>query len=178
VTIYFPSGTDTKYNARYDPTAMANETYWDDFLHDYISKKGVTNTPPSIMIDSPKDGDILQLDRGTFSIQGSAFDYQNDVGKVEYSVDGGQWKTASGSTDWSFVLDTKTLGPGYHTISVRASDASLSSGAIPVVINIVAPEKTHEGNGGAQSGMELIAAAVVFVALVVVALLVLGRFRR
>lgn len=178
ITIYFPSGTDTKYNARYDPTAMANETYWDEFLHDYISKKGVTNTPPSVKIDTPKDGDIFQLDRGVFSVSGSAFDFQNDVGKVEYRVDGGEWKTASGSTDWSFVLDTKSLGPGEHTISVRASDASLTSGAIPVVIRVVSPEKPNEGRGPNQSGMEIVALAIVFVALVVMATMALGRFRK
>jgi clostripain len=178
LTIYFPSGTDTKYSARYDPTAMANETYWDEFLHYYISKKSAIQTPPSVGIDAPKDGEVLRLDRGNFAVKGTAFDYQNDVGKVEYQVDGGDWKTAAGSTDWSFVLDTKTLGPGSHTIAVRASDASSSSGAVKVVVTIVAPEKTTGPHQSTQSSASLVAAAVLFIVLVVLAVIILGRFRR
>jgi hypothetical protein len=54
----------------------------------------------------------------------------------------------------------------------------LTSGAIPVVVRVVAPEKSNEGKGPNQSGMEIVAAAVVFVALIIVATMALGRFRK
>jgi len=178
LTIYFPSGSDTTYSDRYDPTAMANETYWDDFLHYYHSKKSATTTPPSIRIDTPKDGEVFKLDRGVFSVSGTAFDFQNDVGKVEYSVDGGEWKTAGGSTDWSFVLDTRTLGKGSHNIEVRAADGSGTSGAVPVVILIEEPLKETGGGGGAPGGYGMFAGIALFVVLIIVGAFALGWFRR
>jgi clostripain len=178
ITIYFPSGSDTKYSARYDPTDVAKETYWDEFLHYWIDKKSAANTPPSVLIKAPKDGDALQLGQGGFAVTGTASDYQNDVGTVEYSVDGGEWKAATGSTDWAFPLNTKDLGAGDHIISVRASDASSSSGEVKILIKIEAPEKPHPGTTNLGNNMNIMAAAVLFVALVVVGALLLGRSRR
>ena len=178
ITIYFPSGSDTKYSARYDPTEMAQQTFWDDFLHYYINKKSATNTPPSVQITSPKDGDFLPEDQGGFMVSGTAFDYQGGVGLVQYSVDGGEWKTASGSTDWSFPLNTKNLGPGDHVISVKASDASLSSGAVTVLVTVVAPPKENVGKTTLGGSLNIAAAAVIFVALVVVGAMILGRRKK
>ena len=178
LTIYFPSGSDTPYSTRYDPTAMANETYWNEFLQFFISKTSATDTPPSVLIATPTDGESFRIDRGNFAVSGTAFDYQNDIGKVEYRVDGGEWKAAAGSTDWSFILDTRTIGKGDHKIEVRASDSTSSSGAVPVMIRVTVPEKTQTGGVYNEGSANIWLSAIIFILLVIVGAFLLGRYRR
>jgi len=49
------------------------------------------------------------------------------VSKVEVSIDGGVWNTATGTTSWTFSLNTQNQLNGSHTISARATD---STGAV------------------------------------------------
>ena len=78
-------------------------------------------TPPTVQFSSPSGGSLLS-DVTTFT--GTASD-DTSVAKVEYSVDNAAtWSLASGTTNWSFNVDTTTLSNASHTFSVRASDSS------------------------------------------------------
>ena len=172
-----PVLNDTKYSARYDPTSMANETYWDDFLHFYISKKSATQTPPSISIESPKDGTCSRSTGGPSRSRGPPLTTRTMSARWSTRSTAGTGRPRGEAADWLFGLDTRTLGPGEHTIAVRASDGTSSRGAVTVVITIVGPQRPTVPGGHAQGGMNLVAAGILFVALVVIAMLVLGKFR-
>ena len=77
-------------------------------------------TPPSVNLTSPGNGSTVT---GIVSVAGSASD-NVAVSKVEVSVDSGTWSTATGTTNWSFALNTQNLLNGTHTISARSIDTS------------------------------------------------------
>lgn len=79
------------------------------------------NEQPSVTIDSPADGDDLQ---GVVDIEGTASDPDgdDDLTEVEVRIDGGDWQTASGTTDWSLSWDTSEVPDGSHTIEARSFD--------------------------------------------------------
>jgi len=104
--------------------------YWDDYngsgeyviytenvdhnpsLHPYIidvaSKK-------EIIFFSPEEG--MEV-KGSIKVEGL-----NEVGGyVEWRVDNESWRRANGTFFWSFFIDTKKIGNGYHSIQVRCGD--------------------------------------------------------
>ncbi|HUJ11340.1 MAG TPA: TIM-barrel domain-containing protein [Verrucomicrobiae bacterium] len=85
--------------------------------------------PPTITLDTPADGSTVT---GIVSVSGTASD-NVAVAKVEVSVDGGAWSLASGTTNWTFALDTQGLLNGRHTIAARATDGSSNVSSIPSV---------------------------------------------
>jgi hypothetical protein len=178
LTLYFPSGTDNDYSDTYDTLEFANETYWDEFLHFYMGKSSATDTPPSVIIESPEDGEVYRPDWGNFAVTGKAYDIQGNTATTEYRVDGGEWMTASGSHDWSFVLDTKTLGEGVHDIEVRSSDGSSESSVHHIQVKVFRPEKDGNEQAPYDDGKNYMLAGVAFIALVVIGFIALGRWRR
>jgi len=120
-TFYFPSGTQTVYDERYDETRMAQETYWDEFLHNYESQTLVENTPPKVIIEQPASYSEIDAMESPLVLSGKASDIQGAVLQVEVSVDGSEWEMASGLENWEFIVDvSETMGN--HTIKVRAFD--------------------------------------------------------
>ena len=99
------------------------------------STNGVVDfTPPTVFIGSPASGSALA---GTVSITGTAAD-NVAVASVQISVDGGTPATATGTTSWSFSLNTQNMLNGTHTISAQAFDTSGNGSAIPsVTVRIV-----------------------------------------
>ncbi len=85
--------------------------------------------PPTVVINSPANGSTVA---GIVSVSGTASDNVG-VAKVEVSIDGGGWSLASGTTNWSFSINTTTLLNGLHTISARATDGSGNVSSIPSV---------------------------------------------
>jgi hypothetical protein len=75
---------------------------------------------PSVSIASPADGATV---RGTITVTGAASD-DVAVSTVELRVDSGSYRLASGTTSWSFPLETTAYSNGSHTITVRATDTS------------------------------------------------------
>ena len=78
------------------------------------------STAPSVTIGYPSDGMTVS---GTIAVSGQASD-NAALAKVEVSVDGGSYSSASGTDTWRFTLDTTKLADGSHTISARATDTS------------------------------------------------------
>ncbi len=77
-------------------------------------------TPPTISLLTPTNGMRVS---GNLLISGTAAD-NVAVQKVEIELDSGIWVTASGTTSWSFNLNSSNFLNGPHVISARATDTS------------------------------------------------------
>jgi hypothetical protein len=90
---------------------------------DYSLEKSITlivDNPhkPVLTITSDTSGDLS----GTLTISGMASDEDGDITKVEIQIDDGEWIEVTGTTDWSYELDTTKLSDGEHTINIRVYD--------------------------------------------------------
>src|SRR5262249_53970029 len=95
-------------------------------------------TPPSIVIVAPTAGATVS---GTVTVTGTAAD-NVQVAAVTVSVDNGPFAAASGTTSWSYGLDTTSLTAGAHTISARATDSSGNSTVSSVSVSVKAAADT------------------------------------
>jgi glycosidase len=77
-------------------------------------------TAPTTTINSPTDATTLS---GEVTISGNASD-NIAVQRAEIQVDGGAWTAATGTTSWSFSLNSVNFLNGSHTINERAIDTS------------------------------------------------------
>ena len=75
---------------------------------------------PTVTIASPAAGATLG---GTVTVSGSASDNVS-LSKVELRVDGNAYQLASGTSSWTFSLNTSAYASGSHTLLARATDAS------------------------------------------------------
>jgi len=55
------------------------------------------------------------------------------VSKVEVSIDGGVWNTATGTTSWTFLLNSQNQLNGTHTIAARSIDTSSNTSSVASV---------------------------------------------
>ena len=81
----------------------------------------------TVVINSPTNGSTVA---GTISFSGTAAD-NVAVAKVEINIDSGSWITASGTTSWSYSLNTVNVLNGMHLLSARATDTSGNISSIP-----------------------------------------------
>jgi hypothetical protein len=89
----------------------------------------IDNIPPRVesLRTSSRAGSTK--DRTTVTVSGSAIDADSRIARIEYSVDGGDWKqvfpddTIFDSLQESFHFEIPNLPPGEHAITVRASDS-------------------------------------------------------
>jgi Bacterial Ig domain len=77
-------------------------------------------TPPSVSIAAPNGGTTVT---GTFSVSGTASD-NVQVANVQVSVDGGPYRSATGTTSWSVSLNSSGYADGSHTLTAKATDTS------------------------------------------------------
>jgi len=93
------------------------------------------NSKPTLSITSHSTNDVVN---GTITIAGTSTDVDGDetLQKVEVQVDGGSWEDASGTTSWSYQIDTTLLTNGNHIINVRAFDNIESSDVVTVIIDV------------------------------------------
>lgn len=81
---------------------------------------------PVCVITFPANGGTAAANN-PITVSGTASDVQGIVAAVEVSLDGGStWKTASGTTNWSFTFTPSTPGP--LTIKAHAVDDSCNIG--------------------------------------------------
>jgi hypothetical protein len=83
-------------------------------------KKSADTTAPAVSFTAPSANATLS---GSVTLSGSASD-NAQIATVEISVDGGAYQRASGTTSWTYALDTIAYGDGSHTLAARATDAS------------------------------------------------------
>ncbi|UCF07448.1 MAG: hypothetical protein JSW28_07285, partial [Thermoplasmata archaeon] len=118
------------------------------------------NIPPNVYITSHSGGEVVY---GEIRIKGSASDQDGNVESVEVKIDGGQWKSASGTSAWTFTWDTTSYRNGEHVIYARAKDDANeyskmksvtlivnNGGNVPPIVSIIYPA------GGTVSGTVLI----------------------
>lgn len=85
-----------------------------------VSLLVVDNEPPVVSIVTPQAGQTLPFGTTTVDLTGTASD--NDVvDLVQYRIDGGPWRAASGTDTWSASL-TGLLDGVTYTVDVRAFD--------------------------------------------------------
>ena len=93
----------------------------------------VLNPLLSVSVTSPANGATVS---GSVPVSGTASDTVS-VSSVQLSVDNGAYSNASGTTNWSFTLNTAALSNGSHTLTAKATDASgLSATSSPVTITV------------------------------------------
>jgi hypothetical protein len=91
--------------------------------------------PPSVNILTPKEGETHSRD---MLVSGRAFDDVSVV-QVEVIIDDMDRRVASGTDDWSLVIDTTELEYGLHKIGARAFDGTEWSEVVEVVIMVNQP---------------------------------------
>ena len=93
----------------------------------------VVNPALSVNVSSPANGATVS---GTVTVSGTASDTVS-VSSVQVSVDNGAYANASGTTHWSYSLNTASLSNGSHTLTAKASDAAgLSATSSTVSITV------------------------------------------
>lgn len=93
----------------------------------------VTNNAPTVSITTPTPGAQLS---GTALLSGTSADDVSVV-SVEVQIDGGAFQLATGTTNWSFSLDTTTLLDGSHTLTVRSTDGGGLQGTASVPFSVL-----------------------------------------
>ncbi|MFO1477373.1 MAG: alpha-amylase family glycosyl hydrolase [Verrucomicrobiota bacterium] len=76
--------------------------------------------PPGLLRILPLSGDVIS---GPLVVSGTATD-NVAVARVEVQLDGGNWQTASGTTSWSYTLNSSNFLNGPHQLATRAADGS------------------------------------------------------
>jgi len=83
-----------------------------------LSINVVAAAPPTVSISSPANGATVS---GTVTVSGVASDGVA-ISSVQVSVDGGAFANASGTSNWSFALNTNSLANGAHSLSAKVND--------------------------------------------------------
>jgi len=94
----------------------------------------IASPSPSVSITSPASGSSVS---GTVSVSGTASDSVS-ISSVQVSVDGGSYSLASGTSTWSFSLNTDSLSNGAHSLSAKTTDAagiSATSSVVTLTVN-------------------------------------------
>lgn len=115
--------------------------------------------------------------RGIVMIKGTAGPY-GQVENVEVRIDSSPWRTAFGSDEWEFTLDTKDLDNSVpHSLQVRAYANDRSSQIISITFKVnntveetVSPHASKEGSGPLDD--EVIIALVISVPLLILGVLI------
>jgi hypothetical protein len=82
----------------------------------------------SVYVDNPHAPTVVvtsgipEKASGTIIIFGTASDVDGVIVKIEVQVDSGEWKEIRGTSEWTYLLDTKELENGEHTIRILATD--------------------------------------------------------
>jgi Bacterial Ig domain len=92
-----------------------------------------TSSKPVISIVAPSSGSTVS---GPVNVSGSASDSGASLARVQVSVDGGPYQPASGTSLWSFPLDTTSYPNGTHTIVAQATDTSGSSAVATETVTV------------------------------------------
>jgi len=125
------------------------------------------NEAPSVNIADPDHNDDVS---GVVDIEGTAYDPEDTLERVEVKIGDNAWRTADGTGDWSYEWDTEADYNGEYTLMARAFDGELYSELVVISVNVenansnarptarlsANPEEVKEGqrvdfDGGASS---------------------------
>ncbi len=97
--------------------------------HNFTLEVVNVNDQPEITITAPVNNTSVA---GGVKIRGTAADVDSEIQSVEIRINDGGWQIVEGTTDWSFMFNTTTLGNGNHSISARAFDGEEYSDIVTV----------------------------------------------
>jgi len=124
-----------------------------------LSINVVAAAAPTISITSPVNGATVS---GTVAVSGVASDGLA-ISSVQLSVDGGAFSNVSGTTNWSFNLNSNSLSKGTHTLSAKVNDSagnsatsslvdiSVDNGSTATNCTLYASPSGSDANSGASS---------------------------
>ncbi|MBI4056526.1 MAG: S8 family serine peptidase [Elusimicrobia bacterium] len=130
---YFSTGTHTVMAKAYD-TSNNTSTHTITVTMQNIKPPAA----PTVAILSPANGASVS---GTIVLSGTASG-DPALSRVEIQVDGGTAQTASGTSSWSFLLNTLSLSNGNHSILARAIDTSFKTVSSSISISVVNGDTT------------------------------------
>jgi hypothetical protein len=138
---------------------------------------GTPNRPvnqiPICNVHYPKSEAVLS---GTVEIYGSSSDADGTIQRVEIKIDNGSWIFVTGTTSWSYNLDTTDFTNSLHTINIRSYDGMNYSTekSIDVEISNVEAEPQDKEENMLWLWMLIL---FIIIVVIIVALLVLKRKR-
>ena len=108
---------------------------FDGALYSALASVGITVDQPPVVSSVVLPGQFLG---GTVAINGTASD-DSAVTGVEYNIDNGAWATATGTSTWTFTMDTTKLAFGGHALYVRCYDGHSYSAASSKTFSVDQP---------------------------------------
>ncbi len=115
--------------------------------------------------------------RGSLLLEGTATDPEGVLSRVQVRIDADPWVDASGTSSWSYYLDTRQYDDGPHTVSVRAFDGKAYSDEVTRQF-IIDNGGADGGDGGGGAMLWLVVIIIVVVVVAVVVALALRARRR
>jgi alpha-amylase len=106
--------------------AVSGNTMFAPYQMQFHTAAGADMTPPTVALLAPTNSAIVS---GNLLISGTAAD-NVAVQKVEVRFDGGAWLTATGTTSWTFSLNSSNFLNGPHTLNARSTDTSGNTSSI------------------------------------------------
>jgi len=94
----------------------------------------VTAAAPTVSISSPANGATVS---GTVAVSGLASDGLG-ISSVQVAVDGGSYSNASGTSNWSFNLNSASLANGPHSLIAKVNNTagkSATSSLVDITVN-------------------------------------------
>ena len=119
----------------------------------------VVTPVPAIAITAPASGAVVS---GSISVTGTASDAVNLV-SVQVSIDNGSFLNASGTTGWTYNLNTASLSNGTHTLQAEVKDVAgitatsspvtftVSNGTLAADCTLFASASGNDGNPGTSA---------------------------
>jgi hypothetical protein len=150
--------------------AFDGELYSPEVAVSFKVNNIIINLRPAVAITGPSVDKALS---GTVTVTGTASDPESNLSRVELSLNGGGWSPVTGASSWSYVLDTKTLRNGRHSIQVRAFDGVNFSDTAQLDFSVNNAAASTSSSG--PSNMLLIGVAAAILIAVVAAVVVMRR---
>jgi hypothetical protein len=113
--------------------AYDGELYSPEAVRNVTLQNHGPNFPPSCTMSSPTSGSLVS---GEVLVQGTATDAENNLQAVLVRIDSGGWQTASGTSSWTFLWDTRPVSGGSHTMTARAFDGVQNSSDVRITVQV------------------------------------------
>jgi|GEM_PF-3461863 len=119
---------------------------------------------PTVGLNSPA---LLNTDlKSKVTLTGTASGGVQGIAKVEYSVDGGAFVTATGTTTWSLVLKTTDLKNGAHNLTLKVTDGLGTTNSVKYDFTVKNKGKTGSGTSGMLPILLVVVVVIVVLAIV------------